>query len=60
MEKGKWLALSEMQGRMTKRKGSVSTILGGMVIENTATRASSSMKAQKGGAKVVSERMDLL
>ena len=60
VEKGKWLALSEMQGRTTKRKESVSTIQGGMAIANTQRLASSSMKAPREGAKGLSERMDLL
>ena len=59
-EKEKWLALSGMQGQTTKKWESVLTIQGEMDIANTQRLAVSSMKAQKGEAKAVSERTDLL
>jgi hypothetical protein len=59
-EKEKRLALSGMQEQTTKKRESVLTIQEEMDIASTQRLAVSSMKAQKGEAKAVSERTDLL
>ncbi len=55
VEKGTWLALSEMQGQTTKRKESVSATQGAMGIASTVMLASLSTKGLKGEVKVESE-----